>query len=172
MLCKLTRPELQERKGFQVLKAKVKIKEDRKKGSTIAFNGTDQITDEVTAFIRTERQCRGFFGFNLKTREDIIVLSTAGPGGGKGFITTEPGFRKAGLKLSMYKFFAILLDLIPCASKGIQYLFLIPRCLCWIRKIIVKSFSGRRKIRTVLVCIITYCDNEVKYDTVIFRHII
>ncbi len=93
LACKLTSPELQKRKQevLAVLKLKVIAREDLKDGYKYKFEGTDQVLDEVVAFIKSERACCDFFSFNLSVSDaqSNIWLSMTGPEGAKDFIRME-----------------------------------------------------------------------------------
>lgn len=41
-----------------------------KNGYAYKFTGSDKMVDELTAFIKTERQCCDFFTFNLSVTGD------------------------------------------------------------------------------------------------------
>jgi len=92
--CKLTSPELQKRKEQVIssLKAKVLKREELKDGYSYHFKATDDIFDEITTFIKTERQCCDFFIFNLSISDENIWLTITGPEGAKEFIKMEMGF--------------------------------------------------------------------------------
>ncbi|HEV8285077.1 MAG TPA: hypothetical protein VGQ09_12255 [Chitinophagaceae bacterium] len=92
--CKLTSPELQKRKEQVIasLKAKVLNRQELKDGYNYHFKATDEIFDEVTSFIKTERQCCDFFTFNLSISDENIWLTITGPEGAKEFIEMEMGF--------------------------------------------------------------------------------
>jgi hypothetical protein len=89
--CKLTRSELQKRKAevIEKLKSKILDKQELTDGYKYKFNGTDQILDEITSFIKSERLCCDFFSFALSVSDDIIWLTISGPDGAKDFVKTE-----------------------------------------------------------------------------------
>lgn len=91
--CKLTTPELRQRKETVIasLKAKVVSKKALKNGYVYAFAGTDEVVDELISFIKTERQCCDFFVFNLSISGDKSEarMEITGPKGAKEFIDTE-----------------------------------------------------------------------------------
>jgi len=62
-----------------------------KNGYAYKFVGSDKTVDELTNFIKTERQCCDFFTFNLSITGDKTVawLEIVGPKGSKEFIKTE-----------------------------------------------------------------------------------
>jgi len=93
LACKLTSPELQKRKATVLASLKEKIL-DRKETATgfqYQFKGDDQLLDELTTFIKTERQCCDFFDFGLTVKGDgtLVLLDISGPKGAKEFIKTE-----------------------------------------------------------------------------------
>ena len=91
--CKLTTAELRERKEtvLKSLKNKVIQKKELENGYAFEFPGTDEILDELTEFIKTERACCDFFVFGLSIRGDKneAWLELTGPEGAKDFISTE-----------------------------------------------------------------------------------
>lgn len=93
--CKLTTPELQKRKERVIasLKQKVLGKKELTNGYAYKFLGTDEILDELTAFIKTERACCDFFIFGLSISGDKSEawLELTGADGVKDFITAELG---------------------------------------------------------------------------------
>ena len=94
--CKLTTPELQERKRTVIaeLKKLVVSRVETADGVLYSFKDSDDIIDLLTNFIKTERLCCPFFIFNLVVgrEEGLISLQLSGPQGTKDFITTEIGF--------------------------------------------------------------------------------
>ena len=95
LACKLTTPELQQRKAtvLSSLKEQVLGKEELPNGYTYKFNGTDIVIDELSTFIKTERLCCDFFEFTLKVSGNATYawLSISGPQGAKEFIEKELG---------------------------------------------------------------------------------
>lgn len=90
--CKLTTPEIQERKQTVIkeLKSQVKEKKELHNGYSYKFNGDDATLDLLTSFIKTERLCCDFFNFTLAVNnEGFIWLDITGPDGAKEFIVTE-----------------------------------------------------------------------------------
>lgn len=91
--CKLTTPELQQRKAtvLESLRKQVLEKKELTGGYAFKFNGTDAMLDELTEFIKTERACCDFFTFNLSISGDKseIWLEITGADGAKDFIKTE-----------------------------------------------------------------------------------
>jgi hypothetical protein len=95
LTCKLSGKELQQRKATIIahLKAQVHQKQSLPNGYAYRFNGSDTLIDELTDFIKTERQCCDFFNFNLQTKGDRSTtwLHITGPHDAKTFIDTELG---------------------------------------------------------------------------------
>jgi hypothetical protein len=94
--CKLTTPELQERKRTVIAELKNKVLErvETETGVRYRFEGSDALIDLLTRFIKTERLCCPFFTFTLivAQEESFIWLALSGPEGAKEFIYTEIGF--------------------------------------------------------------------------------
>lgn len=94
--CKLTTPELQQRKKIVIaeLKNQVLEKTETDKGFKYKFNGSDKMLDLLTSFIKTERLCCSFFVFNLTASSDnsFAWLELSGPEGTKDFIKHEIEF--------------------------------------------------------------------------------
>lgn len=91
--CKLTSPELQQRKASVIagLKKKLLSRKELKNGYLYRFEGSDEILDELLQFIKTERACSDFFVFNLSISGDKseAFLEISGPEGVKDFIRSE-----------------------------------------------------------------------------------
>lgn len=96
LTCKLTTPEIQERKRTVIvnLKRQVIKKKELKNGFSYTFKGGDAMVDELTSFIKTERLCCDFFDFALTVKGDssFATLSITGPKGVKDFIKDELEF--------------------------------------------------------------------------------
>ncbi|CAN5399727.1 hypothetical protein BH09BAC3_BH09BAC3_37420 [soil metagenome] len=94
--CKLTTPELQERKVTVIAEVKKLVVErnETKTGMRYKFNDSDKTIDLLTSFIKTERLCCDFFIFTLVIgrEEGSVWLDLSGPEGTKDFIETEIGF--------------------------------------------------------------------------------
>lgn len=94
--CKLTTPELQQRKKTVIaeLKNKVLEKTETDKGFKYKFDGSDKMLDLLNSFIKTERLCCSFFVFNLTASSDnsFAWLELSGPEGTKDFIKHEIEF--------------------------------------------------------------------------------
>lgn len=95
IVCKLTTPELQERRAtvLESLRKQVIEKKEVSNGYAFKFPGTDKMLEELTEFIKTERACCGFFIFNLSISGDKseIWLGLTGPKGAKEMIVSELG---------------------------------------------------------------------------------
>lgn len=94
--CKLTIPELRQRKETVIasLKTKIVSRKALSNGYVYHFAGTDEVVDELISFIKTERQCCDFFVFNLSISGDKSEarMEIIGPKGAKEFIDTELAF--------------------------------------------------------------------------------
>ncbi|MCW3127345.1 MAG: hypothetical protein JWO03_3003 [Bacteroidetes bacterium] len=95
LACKLTSAEMRERKSTVIasLQKQMLEKKELADGYAFRFAGTDCVVDELTEFIKTERQCCDFFTFNLSVKGDHSAawLELRGPEGAKEFIKTELG---------------------------------------------------------------------------------
>ncbi len=95
LVCKLSSPEMQERKATVLNSLKKQLLERREleNGYAFKFTGTDEMVDELTEFIKTERTCCGFFTFNLSVSGDASEawLELTGPDGAKDFVIEELG---------------------------------------------------------------------------------
>ncbi len=91
LTCKLTSPELRQRKTTVVasLKNQVIQKEDLDNGYRYQFAASDRLTDELISFIKTEKQCCSFFEFSITFQEHDTWLTISGPAGAKNFIDEE-----------------------------------------------------------------------------------
>lgn len=90
--CKLTTPELRQRKETVLaeLKKAVLEKKELPNGYAYRFKATDEMLDRLTEFIKTERMCCDFFDFTLSVQNDnIIWLEISGRKGVKEFIEGE-----------------------------------------------------------------------------------
>ena len=89
--CKLTTPELQNRKATIIaeLKALIVSRQELGNGYQYIFEGTDEILDKLTTFIKTERRCCDFFTFQLTVTEQRAYLNITGPAGEKEFLKEE-----------------------------------------------------------------------------------
>ncbi len=94
VVCKLSSPELQKRKTeiIKSLKTKVEAREELANGYLYTFEGTDAMIEDITNFIKSERQCCAFFSFNMLVEDSIVKLSITGPEGTKDFIKNELDF--------------------------------------------------------------------------------
>ena len=95
LACKKTSLELQQYKETVVanLKSKLQDKKELADGYAFKFSGSDQMVDDLTAFIKTERACCEFFTFKLSVSGDQSEawLHLTGPEGTKDFIARELG---------------------------------------------------------------------------------
>lgn len=91
--CKLTSKEMKQRKATVLasLKKQMLEKKELPEGYSYKFNGSDAMIDELTEFIKSERQCCDFFTFNLSIAGNgkEAWLQITGPDGAKDFITSE-----------------------------------------------------------------------------------
>ena len=94
--CKLTTPELQQRRVTVLasLQKQILEKKELKNGYAFKFNNSDKMLDEITEFVKSERQCCGFFTFYISIAGDSgeIWLELTGPENAKEFIETELEF--------------------------------------------------------------------------------
>lgn len=95
MSCNLTTPELQKRKETVIASLKKQIIEKKELKNSYAFKffGTDEVLDELTEFIKTERECCNFFTFTISVSGDKSEawLELTGAKGAKDFIISELG---------------------------------------------------------------------------------
>jgi hypothetical protein len=92
LACKLTTPELQQRKRTVIsnLKQHLLEKKELPDGFAFRYEGSDEMVNLVTEFIKTERQCCDFFNFTMAALNDSTLwLNITGPEGTKIFILTE-----------------------------------------------------------------------------------
>ncbi len=91
--CKLSSPEIRERKETVLASLKNQIieRKELENGYAFKFKGDDKVFDELHEFIKTERQCCDFFVFNLSISGDKseIWLELTGVEGAKEFIDNE-----------------------------------------------------------------------------------
>ncbi len=89
--CKLTTPELQERKATVLAELKLLTieRKEMKEGYAFRFEGSDQNLDKLIEFVKTERACCDFFIFNLTIEEGTAWLKITGPEGAKEFMENE-----------------------------------------------------------------------------------
>ena len=95
LVCTLSSPELRKRKETVIagLKARFIEKRELKDGYAFKFTGDDNMVDQLMEFIKSERQCCGFFTFTLTVSGDKSEawLALTGPVGTKLFIESEVG---------------------------------------------------------------------------------
>jgi hypothetical protein len=96
LTCKLSTPELQQRKKTVVAELKNLLleKTELENGFKYKFDGSDKMLDLLNSFIKTERLCCDFFVFNLTASSDnsFAWLELTGPEGVKDFIKYEIEF--------------------------------------------------------------------------------
>src|SRR5688500_275644 len=96
LVCKLTTPELQERKRTVIaeLKTTMQKRKEIENGVRYKFDGSDSMIDLLTSFIKTERVCCDFLTFNLSIGDEdsFMWLELTGPEGTKDIIKSEVGF--------------------------------------------------------------------------------
>jgi len=96
LTCKLTTPELQQRKRTVIAELKALVKERKEDGNAVSykFESSDKNIDLVSNFIKTERLCCDFFEFTLEVESDseFMWLKLSGPDGVNEFIREEVGF--------------------------------------------------------------------------------
>ncbi len=92
--CKLTSKELQQRKAEVIgsLKTQILERKELSNGYAYKFKSDDPTIDQLVSFIKAEKQCCGFFTFNLAIDEDATWLHLTGEEGVKDFITAELSF--------------------------------------------------------------------------------
>jgi hypothetical protein len=95
LTCKLTTPELRERKRTVIagLKGFLLERTETDNGIKYKFESSDKMIDLVSSFIKTERLCCDFFDFNLAISPEtgFMWLELSGPNGTKEFIAEEIG---------------------------------------------------------------------------------
>ncbi len=91
-VCKLTTPELQQRKKTVIALLKKQVLETKElaNGFAYKFEGTDEMIDLLASFVKTERLCCDFFNYTVSvTSDEIVWLELTGPKGVKDFIKVE-----------------------------------------------------------------------------------
>lgn len=93
VVCKLTTPEMRQRKATVVasLKKQILEKKELTNGYSYKFKGSDKVLTELSTFIKTEGLCCDFFDFGLTVKGDgsSAWLTITGPEGAKNFIKSE-----------------------------------------------------------------------------------
>ena len=90
--CKLTTPELQQRKKTVISELQQQLLETKEleNGFAYKFKGTDEMIDQLATFVKTERLCCDFFNYRISvTDNEVIWLELTGPKGVKDFIKVE-----------------------------------------------------------------------------------
>ena len=94
--CKLTTPELQQRKKTIIAELKNLILEtiETDAGFRYKFDGSDKVLDLLLNFIKTERLCCDFFDFQITVagEDNFTWLELSGQAGTKEFIKNEIEF--------------------------------------------------------------------------------
>ncbi|MFZ1676178.1 MAG: hypothetical protein WBP41_04930 [Saprospiraceae bacterium] len=95
LTCKLSTKDLQDRKMTVLasLKKQMLERKELSDGYAFKFGGSDNVLNELTEFIKSERECCDFFTFNLSISGDKseIWFELTGVEGAKEFITKELG---------------------------------------------------------------------------------
>jgi hypothetical protein len=96
LTCKLTTPELQQRKRTVIAELKNLVKERKEDKNAVhyKFESSDRNIDLVSSFIKSERLCCDFFEFNLhiESGSEFMWLTLSGPDAVNEFIREEVGF--------------------------------------------------------------------------------
>lgn len=90
--CKLTAPELRQRKESVIrqLKEAAIERKEMENGFAYRYLSTDKMLDMLMDFVKTERQCCDFFDFDISISNDHNAwLKISGPDGAKDFIVSE-----------------------------------------------------------------------------------
>ena len=91
--CTLTPAELKQRKlsGLAALKEKALEIKELPNGFASKFEYSNDMMQMLEEFVRTEKECCGFFEFTVQTDEDkrFVWLEVKGPQGVKEFIKAE-----------------------------------------------------------------------------------
>jgi hypothetical protein len=90
--CKLTTEEMRQRKSTVLASLKTQVLErmELANGFAYRFDASDKLLDELTEFIKTERECCDFFVFNVRVSgEHAAWLELTGPEGTKEVIREE-----------------------------------------------------------------------------------
>ncbi len=93
--CKLTSADLQERRLTVIAELKKNLisKNETDQGYIYTFKDSNEMINQLTEFIKTERLCCNFFTFRLEIGEEpgIVALRLSGSDGIKEFIDYELG---------------------------------------------------------------------------------
>ena len=91
--CKLSSADLQKRKAtvLESLRSQMIERKELEYGYAFKFPGSNEIIDELTEFVKTERECCDFFNFSILINGDKSEawLEITGPLGTKSFIEDE-----------------------------------------------------------------------------------
>lgn len=89
----LSEGDLKVRKAtsLAVLKTQVRERQEVQDGVVYTFDSSDELLDQLIAFIKAERSCCPFFKFELTIRDvkNPMMLRITGPDGVKEFIRDE-----------------------------------------------------------------------------------
>jgi hypothetical protein len=93
LVCKLSSKEVEERKAGIITELKKEMIERKElpNGYAFKFKGDDASIDRLIAFVKSERQCCGFFNYSVSITEEYALLELTGPEGAKDFVTEEMG---------------------------------------------------------------------------------
>ena len=93
LVCKLSSNEVLERKSTVIADLKKEILERKElpNGYSFKFKGDDASVDRLVAFVKSERQCCGFFTYTIAITEEFAQLELTGPEGAKAFVSEEMG---------------------------------------------------------------------------------
>jgi hypothetical protein len=94
LICKLTSPELQQRKATVIseLKNLVKGKLELHNGFCYQFSFSDSTLDKLVTFVKSERLCCDFFSFGIHVQDETLTLEITGSAEAKAFLINEIGF--------------------------------------------------------------------------------
>jgi hypothetical protein len=72
--CKLTTPDFRERKATIIASLKKQLieKKEIENGYAYKFKGTDEVLDELSSFIKTERVCCDFFVYGISVSGEKV----------------------------------------------------------------------------------------------------
>ena len=104
--CKLTTPELRERKATVIgdLKKIMREKKELKDGYAYKFSGSDDVVAKLNEFIKTESECCDFFVFKIDVTKNKSAawLHITGEKGVTDFLKGELDMKMITVKLSQY----------------------------------------------------------------------
>jgi hypothetical protein len=95
LACKLSTPEFRKRRATIIahLQSQIIATEELANGYRFSLTANDETIDEVSAFLKTERECCEFFSFSvsLPSGSATLQLEMTGPSGTKEFIRNDLG---------------------------------------------------------------------------------